>query len=501
MKKLTSLSLFVTFFALATLSACEPSPPPTAALSAPTSLPSTLIPTPREEITVVSIDVFSGSDIPYVGPDVILQEGNSLPAFQLLTKPSAELADNRIGLAFAGPGLVVDLWHLPHVLDHLIDNGMKVIHSSMYEIEPPIDWSTDEYHVPPEFDQFVDDVNENGVDFNYVVSFWDKAGHANGETLSVPRFKAEEQIEEYLDYIRFVVGHFKGQVQYYTIWNEPDNFGGGINGIRPDVYIELIKRVVPVIREVDPQAEVAIAPNVIYYARENLFAVLESDAMPLVDVIQWHGLYDVLPNDAFYGDYYYEYPTLVEDIKQTAAANGFDGEYWSTEVTWCSESFPNCKPDDQAQGQAETDLLAAKYYIRGIVMHLGMDVGISLGGFQTSAPWSFPAIRNLGTVMAGAAPTSLTVNVEGEATNNLSYAFTLPNGDRLFAIWTNGVAVSVDPGIRTTLTFPDQSAQQVVIIDPLYGFEQELNTEMENGNLVIRNLLVKDYPILIKLSQ
>jgi len=38
----------------------------------------------------------------------------------------------------------------------------------------------------------------------------------------------------------------------------------------------------------------------------------------------------------------------------------------------------------------------------------------------------------------------------------------------------------------------------VVVIDVLNNFEQELITETENGGLVIRNLLVKDYPIIIK---
>jgi hypothetical protein len=499
MKKPTILFLFLTFFALAALNACKPSSPPTSALSEPTSVPTKLTPTPRDEITVVPASTYSNSNKPYVGPDVIHQEGNSLPTFQILTRPSAELANNRIGLAYAGAGLLANMGEIPNVLDQVTENGVKVIYSSMYEIEPPIDWSNDEYHIPPEFDQFVDDLNENGVAFNYVINFWDKAGHANGEILTGPRFKTEQEVQKFLDYIHFVVGHFKGRILYYTIWNEPDNCGdSGINCIWPDDYINLVRQAVPVIRQEDPQAKVAIAANVLYFARERLFAVLESDVMPLFDLVQWHGLYDVLPNDAFYGNYYYEYPTLIEDIKRTAAANGFNGDYWSTEVTWCSETFPNCKGEGQPWGQAETDIQAAKYYLRGIVMHLGMDVGISLGGFQTSARWSFPSIRNLSSVMAGAAPTGLTVNVESEATNISSYAFTLPNGDRLFAMWTNDVAVIADPGISTTLTFPDQSAQQVVIIDTLYGFEQELNTEMENGNLIIRNLLVKDYPIIIK---
>ena len=37
-------------------------------------------------------------------------------------------------------------------------------------------------------------------------------------------------------------------------------------------------------------------------------------------------------------------------------------------------------------------------------------------------------------------------------------------------------------------------------IDVLYGFEQELIAETENGNLVIGNLLVKDYPIILRLT-
>jgi hypothetical protein len=37
-------------------------------------------------------------------------------------------------------------------------------------------------------------------------------------------------------------------------------------------------------------------------------------------------------------------------------------------------------------------------------------------------------------------------------------------------------------------------------IDVFNGFEQELITENENGNLVIRNLLVKDYPIILRFS-
>ncbi len=430
---------------------------------------------------------------------VSLQEDNSLPGFLLLTSPSRELADNRIGISYAGAGLWLDIPHLDSVRDEITNFGLKRVDSLLYEIEPPIDWSGSEYEIPSEFDKFIDDLNENGVAFDYILHFWDKAGHADGEELSTPRFKTDEQIQDFLDYVRFVVSHFKGRVQYYTLWSEPDNCGGSqIKCIEPLDYIELARQTIPIIRQEDPQAQVALAPNVLFFDREYLFSILTSDVIPMFDVIQWHGIYDVVPNSEFFGNYYYEYPTIIEEIKQTATAHGFDGEFWGTELTWCSEEFPTCHPPDQPWGIQKTDKLAAKYYARGIIMQLGMDVGVGFGGLEsTAAPWTYPTIRNLNTVMAGTTPITLAVEIESEAANMMSYAFSLPSGDMLLALWTNGVAVDDDPGVSTTLTFPGLSAGKVVGLDVLNGVEQELITETDNGNLVIRNLLVKDYPIIL----
>ena len=68
----------------------------------------------------------------------------------------------------------------------------------------------------------------------------------------------------------------------------------------------------------------------------------------------------------------------------------------------------------------------------------------------------------------------------------------------MVALWTDGIAVENDPGVETSLTIPGVLASQVVGIDVLYGFEQELITETENGDLVISNLLIRDYPLLIE---
>ena len=134
-------------------------------------------------------------------------------------------------------------------------------------------------------------------------------------------------------------------------------------------------------------------------------------------------------------------------------------------------------------------------------MHLGMDVSVGLAGISLERPHFYSTVQNLCTIMAGAKPIDLPIEIESEATNIRSYTFSLTNGDRLFALWTDGVAVDDDPGINATVIFRDLSVQKTVGIDVLNGFEQEMLTSIEDGNLVIQNLLVKDYPIILRLTK
>jgi hypothetical protein len=382
-------------------------------------------------------------------------------------------------------------------MPNIIELGIWRFDTCVGQNEEPILWEYNwEEEIPEAYDQFIDELNENGVTVDYMLHFWDKTGHANGEELSTPRFQTEEQVQDFLNYTRFVVSHYKGRAQYYTIWSEPDACPG-IKCIEPEDYIDLVRRTVPVIEEEDPQAKVSIAPNVLFFAQDYLTTVIESDIMTMVDVIQWHGIYNVLPNDPFHGDYYYQYPTIIEEIRQTAADHGFDGEHWATEISYSTgENAP-----DQPWGIVETPKQAAKYSSRSVVKHLGMDMGVAMGALRYDnleiAPWSQRALGNLYKVLAGTRPISLDVEIESEPTNTVTNPFTLPNGDTLFALWTDGEAVDDDTGVGTTLTFPDLSAQEVTAIDPLNGFEQELIIEVDNGNLVIHNIFVMDYPIIL----
>ena len=66
----------------------------------------------------------------------------------------------------------------------------------------------------------------------------------------------------------------------------------------------------------------------------------------------------------------------------------------------------------------------------------------------------------------------------------------------------DSIAAEYDPGIRATITLPlPQFADyQAAGLDVLHGLEQPLLAREEGGNLVIGNLLVKECPILLRVS-
>jgi len=451
--------------------------PPTATLVplTPTSVPPTQTPLP---------------------PSVTIQEGNNLPRTLLQAKLSGELADNRIG------GTVMNFWvnleyeKFPNI--EIANHGFKRVRITINEADSyQVDWNTPEDLIKPTYDEFITDLAQNDIRIIYNLIFWDKAYHNTGREVSSPRFKTEDEIQRYLDYVRFVVNNFSDQVQYYEIWNEP-NFRNSIQWIEVADYIDLARRSIAITREEDPEAKIVVGSVHLHDvdSRDYLYAILKSDLMPMVDVIAWHPMIDLIPGKTeCNGDFYYEYPPIVQEIRNLANANGFTGEFSADELHW---QTPKTNPNSPCTCREQ---VSAKYYARGILMHLGMDVSVGLVLDTDDQPVAFSLVRNISTIMAGANPINLPVEIQSEASTIKTYSFSLPNGDRLVALWTDGVAVDDDPGIVSTMTIPGFSTWNAIGMDVLNGFEQEMITSNENGNLIIRDLLIKDYPIVIRLSK
>jgi hypothetical protein len=441
----------------------------------------------------------SGFSLPAI--TITLQSGNPQPRTWLVTKPSVELADNRTGAAVA--------WELDcseqYLENALFILGAKHVKVSISEIEPEsqlgdltvtTNWSRSEFAISQDQENCIKALLDNGLSITYILSFWDKANHPEGWQPPISRFRTQEEIQQYLDYVRFIVRHFKGRISYYEIWNEPNN-QAPLQWIQVGDYINLVKQTVPVIEQEDPDAKIVIGGIVLQGEgdRAYLFDLLKSELMTLVDVISWHSMYGVSPE--YQSEYYYGYPAIVESIKYEAGAHGFQGEYWADELLWRDPDCYWCDPGDPLY----SNIVSAKYHARGIIIQLGMDLKTQVTGISGIRPYMFATVRNIMTIMAGNKPFDLPVEIQTTATLVRSYGFVMPHGENILAVWNDAAALDINPGIPTTIIIPGFSGWTATGIDILNGFEQEFITTDENGKLVISNFLLKDYPIIIRLSK
>jgi len=452
-------------------------------------------------------DRSSGTPLQHL--DVILQEGNSLPKYQLMPKQSGELEDNRIGTGFSNIVAREDSSYQDFfILDIL---GIKRVSFTLGDNEAPIDYSQDEFFIPPAFDDHINEaLVQNGISMTYVLSFWDKANHPQGWEGITSRFKTEEEILRYIDYVRFIVSHFKDRIQYFKIWVEqgncivePCNCGDPAQCVRAADLINLIGRMIPVIHEEYPEVKFVLPSNVIFFDRDYFFTLLKSDIMPLIDVVEWQTLPDRIAEEQWelWRDFYSTYPSFVQSVKDTASAHGFSGEYRAAELWWW---FPE-HPTVTTLAYPESAIMEVKNRTRGILNQLGLGVNVSgLGG-----SWGRivrPALTNFFTVMAGATADSLPVAIEGVAADTADikqYGFTFQNGNDMVTLWRDvePQPLANDSGVPVTITLAGFAGRQATGVDVLHGFEQQLITSDEDSNLVIQGLRVKDYPIIVQFSR
>jgi len=484
-------------------------------------------------LTATTADVLgntSGFSTPTSGTHHIatLQRENSLPRTRLQARESRDIEENRIGTLWTGlwtterdrelfPNSVLD----PGVIFNL---GLKrAVFSANHCNVPKVEWTKPEFSIDPIHDNFISNLADSGVAITYMLSYWDKEHVAaggladygitieymlshwdehhipTGEEVLYPRFKKEDEIQRYLDFVRFIVGHFKDRIQHYLVWVEPDIKDLTLSWIQVDDYIELVRRVVPIIRQEYPDAKIQVGNTSFLMqpeSRDYFFRILRSDIMPLVDVVAWQPMYGTSPELDFHRQYYYAYPSLVQEIKSVASSNGFRGEYVADDMKWQTADFQDVS---QPWPNIYSETKCAKYYARAIMMHLGMDVAVSQTVLYEKPQW-YQTIQNLCTTMAGHEAITIPVEISIDYDPIAHYGFRFPNGDLMLAIWTDGVAVDSAPGVPGAITFPGLNAEEVIGIDVLHDFEQELIFEVLDETTVVRDLFVKDYPILLRLS-
>ena len=204
--------------------------------------------------------------------------------------------------------------------------------------------------------------------------------------------------------------------------------------------------------------------------------------------------------------YYKEIPEKTRVYQAEAESMGFKGIYVAQENQW----FPEPNPPDpttvlwgRVRHVKATYVGQAKNLARLMLQNHGLDV-ISTwqGGFQLESGTLAPAYyvyRTLCTVMDGAKPAEVKV-VLGNQTRFDHYGFMLPDGDLMVALWLPGDAVDDHPGETTDVSLPGVRAKRVVGIDTLNGYRQDLEFDREDDTTVVTGLVIRDYPLLLRVS-
>lgn len=213
----------------------------------------------------------------------------------------------------------------------MFDGGISFVRIGQYENSSEYtswDWierRRGDYSAPAELDDIIDSLAGNGIHILVQLAYGsplytspagklpDVITPAPGSFHNPDRSlyslfwppETGAQIEAFTKYVRFLVDRYRGRVEYWELWNEP-NIAYWNPRPSPEAYGRLAKAVIPVIKQADPEARFvfgALAGADIPFAQKALDAcACASD----IDVFSYH----------IYPDYGHNLnPEAVDDAK------------------------------------------------------------------------------------------------------------------------------------------------------------------------------------------
>lgn len=136
-----------------------------------------------------------------------------------------------------------------------------------------------------------------------------------------------KNMEDWRNYVRTVVSRYKGRIQAYEIWNEP-NLGDFWLGT-VDQMVTLTKEATAIIRSVDPQAIIVSASPTAEWGIPWFVEFVKKGGVQYADVVGYH---------------FYAYPpaappeamvAVIRRVQQIMAENGLGNKpLWNTETGW-----------------------------------------------------------------------------------------------------------------------------------------------------------------------
>jgi hypothetical protein len=383
---------------------------------------------------------------------------------------------------------------LDDYVDSLVDNGVKVQVQLMYgnpmytspagKLPDAIDPEPNGFHNP---------------DRSIYSAYWPPT--------------TPNQIAAFMKYVQFVVGHFRGRIRYYALWNEQDiDYWNPLPN--PEDYGRLLKAFIPAVHAADPQAKVIYggqAEPTRDYARRALDACACAAG---IDVFAYHtypgygrNLNPEMMDSGAYGE---ESPAKLRELVRGYPGIRRDIPFWDDEFN----SIPSWVGSDET--------VQSKYIPRGMIYNWAQGVRTFVWLLAAGADGNeyddfgfihglrhlpddftprpvFYALQNTNALFAD---TSLDASIkiaypDVPALHNnsqpfLAYGFRTKAGKSIVAYWlaAHSVPGGAFPPLRADLTIANTGIRHPVLIDVVSGNIEPI-AQADSGD-VFPNLPVRD---------
>ncbi|MFN8007563.1 MAG: discoidin domain-containing protein [Terriglobia bacterium] len=344
------------------------------------------------------------------------------------------------------------------------------------------------------------------------------------------------QWEGYLNYVRFMVNHFKDRVRYFEVWNEWSPY----TYEEAKRYARLLKAALPVIRKEFPEAKVIPAsagwiqfmPDRAEKGFSFFKALADEGLLSKVDVLGFHPFYDPAQQDRFLVSFAKDF----REFQRFARANGFKGdEYFASEWDFFT-AYPNSDLPSYNDREFHSEMQKAIYGSRlsTLFAHLGI-VNFWNETFQTMQTMrGLSLFRNTfsNEVICPTQPEviyymfrTLATALDGATGSEIPSTFAEARGAPLPPVDTGQTVVQYGfqrerelliafwkPGptgengkdyvpLVMDVTMPNLKLRKATLIDVLNGTETPLTVNREKENLLIPKVAVESWPRILRVTE
>ena len=478
---------------------------------------------------------------------------NVLYAFSLAEVEVYDTAGNNVALATRGTGITVNSTHHSpgqELAAHRwywplhYDAGFKWARVGYHD--DPINWHWVEQErgvlkIDPETDAAVTELASHGVEIVMSLNFGNRL-YSGPASRPLPQLwewnydmpappTTPEALAAWTRYVEFMTQHFRDRVKHFEVWNEWNIscYWGAVPSL--EHYLAVARAAIPAIRKHAPEAKIMLGswagfPHGIATWRPEQLAAQEQELLILqatrqlareVDEIGWHPFYQTDPARL------QGYSADVRALQKWLEATGFRGHCMVTEWNY-SALYPPLSKVEAAKawsgGFQATELDKAKYVAQVFTRHtaLGLesffcemyfpqfgvlDLSLLRRSFDADpiSPLqpqaAYYVTRNLATLLDELEPGELEYSIDGAPPNLEAFALQAPDG-RALAIWLGGHAKDQCVGVPVDvhLKVPCRTA---TAFDPMNGVSQELVLTRSGDAMLLKGLLVRDWPLVIRL--